>query len=74
VILDVVRGIDKPRVFTGSEGFRRTKSVTTHDLDLGSVLKILESSKGLKFRIIGIPSEKKKEEILEDVRRLISSI
>ena len=74
LILDVVKGIEKPRVFTKMEDFSVSKKVTAHDLDLSLVLRILESLEGPKFRVIGIPFGKKKNEVAEDVRKLISSV
>lgn len=74
VILDVVKGIKKPRIFDSIEEFKKTQTVTVHDLDLGFFIKILENIKDSNFKIIGVPFGKKKDEVLEDVRNLISSI
>jgi len=74
VILDVVKGINKVRVFNSVEEFKKTQNITLHDLDLGFFIKILENMKDAKFKIIGIPFGKKKEEVLEELEKLISSI
>ncbi|MEE9323452.1 MAG: hypothetical protein V3U72_02810 [Candidatus Aenigmarchaeota archaeon] len=74
IILDVVKGIKEIRVFDSLEEFKKTQTVTLHDLDLGFFLKILENVKDAKFRIIGIPFGKNKEEVLGDIRNIISSI
>lgn len=74
VILDVVKGINKIRVFGSIEEFKKTQTVTVHDLDLGFFIKILENTKDSNFKIIGVPFGKKIGEVLEDVRNLISSI
>lgn len=73
LILDIVKGIEKPRLFTNMEDFSISKKVSPHDLDLGLVLKILESLEGSKFKIIGVPFGKKTSEILGDVKNIISS-
>ena len=74
IILDVVKGIEKIRIFDSVEEFKKTQTVTIHDLDLGFFIKLLENMKDSSFRIIGIPFGKKIGEVLEDVRNLISSI
>ncbi len=75
IILDVVKGIEKIRIFDSVEEFKKTQTVTVHDLDLGFFIKLLETyMKDSSFRIIGIPFGKKIGEVLEDVRNLISSI
>ncbi|UCC91655.1 MAG: hypothetical protein JSV39_00045, partial [Candidatus Aenigmatarchaeota archaeon] len=74
LIIDVVKGIEEPMIFTKMEDFSVSKKVSPHDLDLGLVLKILESLEGYNFNIIGVPFGKEKNEVLEDVRNLISSV
>ena len=73
VIVDVVKGINKTRVFTDLEDFRVSKKVTTHDIDLTFILKILENVRNCKFKIIGVPWGKKKDEVLNEIKDLISS-
>ena len=74
VILDVVKGIKKPMVFDSVDEFKKTQTVTVHDLDLGFFINILENMKDSSFKIIGVPFGKKIGEVLEDVRNLISLI
>jgi len=74
VILDVVKGLKKTRLFDGADEFRKTRSVTAHDLDLCSVLKILEAAGEKKFRIIGVPFGSNKGGATKDVERIISSL
>jgi len=74
IILDVVKGIDKVRIFNNIDDFKNTQTVTVHDLDLGFFIKLLENMKEATFKIIGIPFGKKKEEVMKDVRTLIASV
>jgi Ni,Fe-hydrogenase maturation factor len=74
IILDSVRGLDKPKLFSTMEDFRKVESVTAHDLDLGTFLKVLDEMKRLNdVRIIGIPFGAKKSKIVDDVKRILSS-
>lgn len=73
IIMDIVKGIEKPRLFTDLDDFAISKKVTAHDLDLGFLLKILENVRNSKFRIIGLPYGKETGEMEEDVKRLIFS-
>ncbi|MCK5022847.1 MAG: hypothetical protein KAS04_01605 [Candidatus Aenigmarchaeota archaeon] len=74
VILDVVKGIEKVTLFNNVKDFKKTQTVTIHDLDLGFVLKLLEEADGKKFKIVGVPYGAKKEDIIEEVKRIISSV
>lgn len=72
-ILDAIRGIGKVSLFESVEDFRRTKSVTAHDQDLGMMLKILIEMKMLPgVRIIGIPIGSNAESAAEEVRDLLA--
>jgi hypothetical protein len=74
IILDNVRGIRKTRLFRSIDDFMKVESVTAHDLDLGTFLKVLEGMDMLnKVTIIGIPFGSSKKDVLKDVRRLLSS-
>jgi Ni,Fe-hydrogenase maturation factor len=74
VIIDVVRGLGRARIFDGVDEFEKTRSVSAHDLDACTVLKLLESMEDRRFRIIGIPMGPDKARIAEDVMKLISSL
>lgn len=74
IILDVVKGIKEVRIFKNIEEFKKTQTVTIHDMDLGFFIKILETVKKAKFRIIGVPFGKKRGDVLQDVLNLISSV
>lgn len=73
-ILDAVKGLKKTSVFDSIEDFRRTKSVTAHDNDLGLTLGILsEMHKLRKVLIIGIPIGSNVTESVEEVKKILSS-
>ncbi|MBN1896256.1 MAG: hypothetical protein JW789_00825 [Candidatus Aenigmarchaeota archaeon] len=70
VIVDVVKGIEKVSVFMDIEAFSYFRSMSAHDLDLGTHLKIMkEMGWPLKVRIIGIPFGSKAEDVADDVRK-----
>ncbi len=74
VIVDVVKDLNKTRVFRGADAFHKTKSVTTHDLDLCTVLKLMEATQKTDFKIIGVPFGEKKENVLKDVQKFARTI
>jgi hypothetical protein len=74
IILDTVKGIRKVKLFEGIEDFLSVRSVTAHDLDLGTFLKVIDGMGLLKrVKIIGIPFGSSKQDVAEEVRRLLSS-
>ncbi len=74
VILDSVKGLKKPKLFSGIDAFMKVESVTAHDLDLGTFLKILSDMGRLrKVRIIGIPYGMKPEDAALAVEELLIS-
>ena len=73
-IMDAVRGLKEVSVFESINDFRRTKSVTAHDNDLGLLLKVLVEMRMLPdVRIIGIPIGSNASEAVECVRSILSS-
>ena len=74
VIIDVVRGLKKAKVFNGADAFHKTKSITAHDLDLCTVLKLMEATEKRKFRIIGVPFGSEKEKAAKDVEKAIKGL
>ncbi len=73
-IVDVVKGIDKVSLFTDIEAFSHFRSVSAHDIDLGTHLRIMrEMGWPLSVRIIGIPFGMKPEEAAPGVEEFISS-
>ncbi len=74
VIIDAVKGLEKARIFAGADAFARTRSVTAHDLDLCTVLKLMEATEKKKFRIIGLPSGMKKSDAVREAERIIAGL
>ena len=73
-IVDAVRGLDEVSVFESINDFRRTKSVTAHDNDLGMLLRVLVEIRMLPdVKIIGIPIGSNESEAVEGVRSILSS-
>jgi Ni,Fe-hydrogenase maturation factor len=67
-ILDVVKRLDSVKLFLNIDDFSGTRSVTLHDFDLSTFLKILKETGDLKsVKIIGIPQFGDKEKIKNDV-------
>jgi hypothetical protein len=72
-ILDTVKGIEKVSLFSSVDRFRRAKSVTVHDQDLGMMLKILIEMKMLPdVRIIGIPAGSNAIVAAQEVKRMLT--
>lgn len=73
-ILDAIKGINKVSLFESVDKFRRTKSVTAHDQDLGMMLRILIEMKMLPdVRIIGIPIGSNTDSAAKEVKRILKS-
>ena len=73
-IMDAVRGLKEVSVFESINDFRRTKSVTAHDNDLGLLLRVLTEMRMLpEVKIIGIPIGSNASEAVEGVRSILSS-
>jgi|GEM_PF-3497089 len=75
VIMDAARGIGAPAVLS-IDGLRERQAVTTHDIDLGLTLKLLDRSgslNGIEIRIIGIPLGSRVTERLVEKTRLVLS-
>jgi len=70
VILDVVKGLDKPAFITIKQ-LKSRKLFTAHDFDVGFFLKMLDESGMIdNLRIIGIPEEWD-EEAVKEVKKLL---
>ncbi len=67
VILDVVQGLNHVKEIS-INNLRNDSILSAHDFDAGYVLKLI----GKDIRIIGIPQEGNKEDILEEVLELLS--
>jgi len=64
VILDVVKGIKHPRLISLDE-LKTSSITTTHDFDLGFILKLLDN----KAKIIGIPQDYQDVEKIREMLR-----
>jgi len=72
IILDAVKGLKKIEVIEDLNKFKRTKTTTMHDFDLGTVLKLMKKTGQLKdVKIIGIPQEQDKKEAVKTIIRLL---
>jgi hypothetical protein len=75
VIMDSVRGIGEVTLFDGVGSFRRRRSVTAHDGDLGMMLELLgETGKIGDVRIIGIPAGSDAEEAASKVEAVLRGL
>ena len=74
-ILDVVKNLKDVKLFTDVDKFKSTCTVTAHDFDLSTFLKILKETGQLKeVRIIGIPQIGNVEEIKTKVISLLNQL
>ena len=74
VIMDNIKGLKKPKLFRNIEEFKKVESVTTHDIDLGTFLHVLEGMGKLKnVNIIGLPHGSKKPDVMQDVKNILTS-
>lgn len=62
-IIDAVKGLKKIQVIRDIDRLNDTKTLTMHDFDLGTILKLLKETGQInKIKIIGIPYNMNKEE------------
>jgi len=77
IIMDAARGIDKPCLLS-IDGLKDSRAVTTHDLDLGLTLKLLQKTgrlDGIDVKIIGIPKDSRLTDgLVEEVKRILAEI
>jgi len=74
VILDAVRGLGNVRVFDSADEFKKVKSLTAHDMDIGNTLMILKEMGMLgKVKVIGIPAASDPIKSVKEVRKILSS-
>ena len=76
IIMDAVRGINHPTTITISDLFKG-KTVTTHDIDLGMTLKLLEKTgkiNNINVKIIGLPIDSTiNERFINKVKSIVES-
>lgn len=72
IILDAVRGLKKPAIIEDMNKIIPTKSTTSHDFDLGTVLKLLKETGQLKkVKIIGLPMDGDENKIKKELAGLL---
>ncbi len=72
VIMDAVKGIDKPEIFSGIDRLEQSGISTLHDFDLGYFLKLSEKlGKKKNITIIGVPMTGDYVEVRNRVRELL---
>lgn len=72
IILDAVRGLKKPAIIEDMNKIIPTKSTTSHDFDLGTVLKLLKETGQLKkVKIIGLPMDGDENKIKKELVDLL---
>lgn len=74
IIMDAASGIKSPTILTIDDLAKRG-AVTTHDIDLGFMLKLLKKANKIgEVRIIGLPKDSQPDKgLLEKVSRLLKS-
>jgi Ni,Fe-hydrogenase maturation factor len=72
IIMDAVRGIDRPCTLAISD-LKDNSKITTHDIDLGMTLQLLEKTGKMRnVKIIGIPLDAKiDEQLIIQVMRIL---
>ncbi len=75
LIMDVVRGINRPIMIEDINQLKDKKIVSLHDFDLSFFLQLLQQIGQLgKIKIIGIPPEGDEEEIIKEVKNILRRI
>lgn len=75
IILDVVEDIDKTIIIDDINQLKDNKIYSLHDFDLSFFLQLMKKTNQInKVRIIGIPMKGNKENIKEDIIKIINKI
>jgi Ni,Fe-hydrogenase maturation factor len=76
VILDAVRGIEKPTLLS-IDNLKDRKAITAHDIDLGTILQLMEKTgrfKDINVRIIGIPMKSEVDtELVKNIMQIYAN-
>jgi hypothetical protein len=72
VILDAVKGIDRP-TFLNINHLKESTPFTLHDLDLGFFLKLVGETSTLNLRIVGIPRGASPRDAAKTVKKLLEN-
>ena len=74
-IIDTIQGIDKVVEINSIDQISKAKLFSMHDFDMGYNLKILQKLKLIdSIKIIGIPMKIKKQDALEGIKKILSSL
>jgi len=74
-LLDAVDGINRVQIITDIDWLVTDKIYSLHDFDLAYTLKLLKKTNKIdKVSIIGVPTNINKEEALEQLKQVITSI
>ena len=75
VLIDVVSGITKTKLFESMKKFSLSPRNTAHDFDVPLSIGILYKLGKLKrVRVIGIPMKQKKVTIIKDLKKILNKI
>lgn len=75
IIIDTIEGIDKVVLLDDIKKIQTQKLYSLHDFDLGFNLKLLQKIGELeKIKIIGVPMGSEKDEILEQLEKIIRTL
>ncbi len=75
IIIDVAQGIDAITVFHTLERFTGSKSLTAHDYDLYTDLKLMQKTRTLPdFTIIAVPIFYTKEDVVEKLPGVLEHV
>lgn len=75
IIIDTVIGIDKVEVITDIDSIKNPPRYSTHDLDLGTHLKLLSGVGLIKsVKILGVPDDISEEDALKQLKELVKKL
>lgn len=73
-IIDVVKNISKVQLITNLDQIKNTKTVSLHDYDLATELKLIKKIfPSITIKIVGVPSQGSVEKIAEEVAKIITN-
>ncbi len=73
IIMDSVKGIGEVTLFSKLDDFLNVESVSAHDLDLGTFLKVLEGMGKLSgVKLVGVPFGSAAKDAASGVARILS--
>ena len=73
-MIDTVLGLKEPRIFTNIDDITNQKTYSMHDFDLGWIIKLYKKLRMIKeITIFGVPETGDTSEVLDQVKKLITS-